>query len=333
MLRVMLSQVSNKNHNWYNNSHYHTQFIYSCATPQDPMTTPLMPNMAGSITQPSQPSIAGIGQGSLPTLPSQPYFQDRMGNVIPVTQVRTWKCRKCKTLNLISIFKCQCGMNQKENKDNWLCKDCKTLNLTSIHYCRVCNRLKKRKLQDYEHPILDRDKLLIMMKQTYTLRIRALYCFLYLTGCRISEVLGHIKTTNFEMADLEGHDFLYINRIPVLKKRKAMVRQVAVNIDRERDFVEPLMEYVLFVSEKRDENVPLWNLSSTHAYRFMREITCKEYPEGLFNHFFRHQRLSHLVLYYGFNQNELKEFSKHTNITNLDFYVHLSNKDIARKMI
>jgi integrase len=224
-------------------------------------------------------------------------------------------------------------MNIKENRDNWICPKCKTLNLYAIRFCKLCQGMKKRKLQDFEQPIVTRERLLELMQQTYSLRIRALFCFLYLTGSRISEVIRHIRASNFEIADLEGTEFLYINRIPVLKKKKAIVRQVAVNIKKERAFVEPLMEYVLFVSERRDENVPLWNLSRVTAYRFMREITCREYPDGLFNHFFRHQRLSHLVLYYGFNQNELKEFSKHTNITNLDFYVHLSSKDIARKML
>lgn len=269
----------------------------------------------------------------VPILPNQPYFRDQTGNIIPITKVKTWKCRRCKTINLATVFKCQCGMNIKENKDNWICKFCGTLNSKATRFCKACHAMKKRKLQDFEQPILTRERLLELMQQTYTLRFRALFCFLYLTASRISEVVGHIKASNFEIGELEGKEFLYINRIPVLKKRKPIVRQVAVNIEKEREFVEPLMEYVLFVSERRGENVPLWNLTRISAYTHMREITCPEYPDGLFNHFFRHQRLSHLVLYYGFNQNELKEFSKHSNIMNLDFYVHLSSKDIARKML
>lgn len=199
-------------------------------------------------------------------------------------------------------------------------------------------------LQSYE--ILDKVNLL------NSLRDKALVSFLYLTGCRIEEVVKYIIERNpkreltnkqtkkkYSAPILERikqgngikkkqlifeDDNLTIYNIRCLKRKKdnAIKRTIPILLkEKEKPFVKLIQEYI----KELDREQELFPITRARAYQILSEI-------GLFPHYLRHLRLTHLVIDYNFSNEHLRRFTGWTSGKPTDEYVHLSAEDLLEKM-
>lgn len=182
------------------------------------------------------------------------------------------------------------------------------------------------------------------------IRDKALASFLYLTGCRIQEVLGYYKETNWsrfitdkttgekiftpiETREFKGRpilkkqvrvtdDTIIINTVRTLKRRKTVYRTIPILMtEHDQEFVDM---FLIHYYSLNDED-PLFKIKRCRAYKIMREV-------GLFPHYFRHIRNTALATQYNFTASELRHWNGWSSSVSGDAYVHLAYKDLLRKM-
>ena len=153
-------------------------------------------------------------------------------------------------------------------------------------------------------------------------RDRALISMLYLTGSRISELLV-LKKWQISKQNIQGKDFLVLEKMTVLKRRtEKVMRTVLIPIEREKDLCKIVVEYINTVPP---EDL-VFKMTRQRAWQIVSKLT------GQFNHFFRHSRVTHLITIYGFNAQELKKFFGWASSKMADSYSHLDITDLARKL-
>ena len=176
-------------------------------------------------------------------------------------------------------------------------------------------------------PFLSREELLYTINQAPSLRDRALISILYVTGARVSEIVGNKVTPPLIKKQLgaqtvNGIKFLCIFGLHTLKGRTVKKRTIYIRIDTEKFFCDIINEYCLQIGE--DE--PLFKMQRVQAWGIVNKWTT------YFPHYFRHLRATHLVTMYKFNNTQLKEFFGWSNSNLADFYVRLHGEDLAHKM-
>jgi site-specific recombinase XerD len=172
----------------------------------------------------------------------------------------------------------------------------------------------------------------------YKERDRALFCFLYLTGARVEEVVMGKKKVGVKKKDLEfvkvgGKGFLVVS-LYTLKNRKHPIRKVPIPIKREGVLVKYVLDYV----EKLNSENYLFSFTKQRAWQIIRFILdkYKRKSKNKFmnaNHFLRHCRLTHLVTIYDFTDQDLVRFAGWSSSMPAVVYSHLRFKDLARKMV
>jgi integrase len=205
--------------------------------------------------------------------------------------------------------------------------------------------------------VMPRSILLNKIREIKSPRIQALACFLYLSACRVEEVVKLVQETKLnrtiiqkEMVDgvmkktpvaapiterkLKGEpikksqieireDVILVHNVRCLKKRKGYkLRTIPININSmERPFIETFLEYL--------ENVPdngyLFDMTRQNAFTMLDRV-------GLYCHFLRHCRLTHLAVDYNFNSSELRQFTGWGSSFMSDHYVHLNIDNLMNKM-
>lgn len=179
-------------------------------------------------------------------------------------------------------------------------------------------------------------------------RNRALASFLYLTGCRISEVVGKtkiipiytgtmrdnnkIKVTDkkVQVAALttdniiyKGDDFIIVQNVPCLKHRNNVPRRnIPIRISSDSALAITFLDYWT----KLPEGVPLFPLTRQRAW----QIINKEL--GIYTHYLIHQRCTELVSDREFTELHLKQFRGWHDTRPASIYAHLNYQDLARKM-
>lgn len=205
--------------------------------------------------------------------------------------------------------------------------------------------MKKRKSDEVQ--ILTRPELLLRINSMPNLRNKALACFIYLTGCRISEVLGTMKTytkyegsgkdkvkLGIEKVTLLGmtkenieinlvHNIIWVHNVPCLKRREKIPRRtIPIIINQEAGFVEPFLEYYNTLQPGQK----LFDISRVHAWRIMYKNL------GLYNHFLIHERCTHLTVQKNFTALDLMKFRGWSSTLLASTYAHLNSQDLAEKM-
>lgn len=223
---------------------------------------------------------------------------------------------------------------------------------------------KKRRIDSVD--MIPRPELLSMIRSINSntkRRDKALVCFIYLTGCRISEILGTIKVSNkYNHSDIEnkvpykkrtplkneeykvepikkenievnmGDDIIRVYNVMCLKRKfENHRRTIPIIISQEKPFVDIFLDYYNTL-EEGDILFPInrqraWQIVSRNM---VKVIDGKEVR--LFNHFLIHERCSHLAAQKNFNPLDLQKFRGWRDTSQASVYAHLNTEDIANKM-
>lgn len=185
------------------------------------------------------------------------------------------------------------------------------------------NKKKHRKGDDID--MMGQRELLHKIKTLTTKntkRDRALISFMYLLGGRISEVLP-IKRYQIEERIVQDSRFLVIFHVKTLKRKKKVPRNIPINYEKYKDFVDIILDYIIGL-EEQDQ---LFTFTRQRAWQIINERM------GLFCHYFRHLRSSHLVEYEGYTEGDLKRFHGWSTDNMANTYVHLDWQYLAKKQI
>lgn len=204
---------------------------------------------------------------------------------------------------------------------------------------------KKRKSEAME--LLNRPQLLSSINKIESTRDKALASFIYLSGARISEILGTKKTMKFykgtgqdrvlereesikieplkkeNIEVLYTDDILLIHQVVCLKRKHSIPkRTIPIIISKEKAFVDIFLEYYNGLKEGEI----LFDISRQRAW----QIISKEL--NLYNHYLIHERTTHLVTHSGFTDLHLQRFRGWKDTRPASIYTHLNWQDLANKM-
>lgn len=263
-----------------------------------------------------------------------------------------WTCRICGQEQHTRYKTClKCNISRQQAKQIWFCPKCtakhgkeEALNIIESKQCQKCGTRKRRSVKVMKlvprHVLVEKIKSIRDdPKNQYNpqrLLHSALISLLYLTGGRISELLWDdrqglegLKKSDLDIQDVNGVSFLIIT-LPTLKRRPVqkgdrMLRKIPINVEKEWDFLEFVFEYLETIPRSNTILFPVkrqwaWKVVQT---KMGREFTC---------HFFRHQRLSDLVVLYGFTGHELKQYVNWSSVKSSDSYVSLDYRHLAKKL-
>lgn len=182
-----------------------------------------------------------------------------------------------------------------------------------------------------EMPAISKEELLDIIYQA-SLRDRAIICFLYLTGARVSEAIL-VKKNQLAAEERKGKKFLVIRGMLVLKRRKvkrdSKIRSVYINVEKELDFIKPIINWM-----DSDMCLGEYLFPSSKGEHIKREYVWKIVNKsGLFPHYLRHLRAIDLVRNYNFGGYELKRFFNWARMDTGENYVRLAHGDIMDKML
>jgi len=204
----------------------------------------------------------------------------------------------------------------------------------------------KRRTVDDLQP-MTREELLVKIRAINNIRDRALAAFIYLSGCRISEIVGKIKhigiyqsnnnvskrigtAKSIEIKPLckenlvkHEEDIIVIENVPCLKWRKSlMYRNVPIRISSDNDFLELFMPYY----NTLPPGSQLFKISRQRAWQIINKHL------GIFTHALIHKRCTDLVTLKGFPDQYLKQFRGWKDSRYAQTYTHLNWHDVAQKM-
>lgn len=231
--------------------------------------------------------------------------------------------------------------------------------LRTLYYTLTLKTMAIRKelIQKYkELPPLARFELIDKINKlttSYTDRDRAFICFLYLTGCRVEEVTKYVKEKNLKLQktvkqqdgrkekvsqpivanSLEGlpitkkqlefqEGLMIVRGVRCLKRKVKALRSIPVVYKpQEMPFITILLDYVNKLSDEEE----LFPIGRSWSYQLLEKV-------GLFPHYLRHIRLTHLAIDYSFSEMELQRFTGWTDGRPTKAYVHLNVSDLIEKM-
>lgn len=196
---------------------------------------------------------------------------------------------------------------------------------------------KKRKAERLD--VLSKAQLYNKISAMPKERDRALASFLYLTGMRISELLGMKKVihhkgkppedviikplTKEDIEIIKDMDLVLVQQVVSLKKRYGVPkRSIPIIISKEKEYLDMFFPYY----HKLLPEEPLFKIKRQRAWQIMNKEL------GLYNHFLIHERCTHLVQWSNFNSLDLMRFRGWTDTKPAATYAHLGFRDLAAKM-
>ena len=182
-------------------------------------------------------------------------------------------------------------------------------------------------------PAYNRYEIINCCKQCNSLRDQALICFLYLSACRIEELVKFIKDgkllgepivkNQIEETTEKGVPLIRINGVRCLKQKKKRTRTIPLYRNKlDVYFFDTIKQYLdsIVVLETR-----LWDFTRQRGHQILSKV-------GLFPHLLRHARVTHLVRDYDFSVPHLQMFTGWSRSDTAMAYTHLNIKDIINKL-
>jgi integrase len=176
---------------------------------------------------------------------------------------------------------------------------------------------QKTKMPD----VPSRGELITKLNSIYDLRDKTLCSIAYLTAGRVREILSIYKG-DITKTKRYGHEWLMINMEREKVTDKKFHRKIIpINIEKEKDFVKPILEYLeIYKGDK------LFNITPQRAWQLIKRYF------GFHPHFFRHIRLTHLVTVYDFSEQELMQYAGWTTSNPSKYYIQLKYTDLMKKL-
>lgn len=235
------------------------------------------------------------------------------------------------------------GYLRKKTRD-WCClnKDCRLIQEIPEHVKskRLHNVKKRNPATMLAEDIPDREKLIERIKGLKSSRDKMMVSFLFLTGCRISELVGitypnqkdengqykreyAIKFKQIEYPKEKGmQDTIMIKDVWTLKRRnKPLRRNIPINIENE----EVLWGFIGNYIRNKDPEGYLCPITRSRALQIIQKI-------GIFPHLLRHIRLTELHLKENFQQADLKLFTGWRSGSSAESYIHPQEDDLVKKL-
>ena len=172
-----------------------------------------------------------------------------------------------------------------------------------------------------EMDMLSKPQIINIIRREKLPRNRALIAMLYLTGARISEVL-QVKRGDIWAEEVFGKKFIVIKMRTLKKRDRTEHRNIPISVETDRDVLKYLIRWA---NENKSPEALLFTIGRQWAWRIMNK-------HGLFNHYWRHCRNTHLVTKRGFTDQELVKFNGWASANSASIYTHLNWKDIAKKL-
>lgn len=158
---------------------------------------------------------------------------------------------------------------------------------------------------------------------TKPIRDRALFVTEYLSNSRVSEIVRRLRKNQIRLVDHKDTQFLMFTELYTEKNKSHPLRNIPVNIAKEKELVNVVMQYI----DPMQENDILFDISRVHAWRIMKVL------HGRSNHFQRHTRITHLATIYGLNGTSIQRMAGWASPDMMNTYAHLVWQDIAGLMI
>ena len=175
---------------------------------------------------------------------------------------------------------------------------------------------------DYNKNVPNRAQIEAKILSITSLRDRALFSILYVTGSRVSEVTRKLTVGDIETTE-ESKRVFYLFRIQTEKRKKNIIRVLPIPYDTHKDFIDTINSYIKGYA--LDKDMPLFTLSRNHVYR----LALKEM--SIHPHLLRHIRTSHLAEA-GFTEQELRTWGGWTDTRPISIYTHLNWRSMTGKL-
>ena len=183
------------------------------------------------------------------------------------------------------------------------------------------------KEKDGSIPALERFQIKEAILRLGSLKEQALVAFLYLSGCRISEVVRFTKHKELagepilkEQIEVRP-EVVIIYNVRILKLKDPRLRK-SIPIPRnniEAFFIDIFLKYVETLPSLKS---PLWDHTRKWAYETLAKVE-------LFPHLLRHSRVTSLVRDYNFTTARLMQFIGWKDSNSSSHYTHLNVGDIT----
>lgn len=174
----------------------------------------------------------------------------------------------------------------------------------------------------YSKKVPNRAQIETAIMSIESLRDRAIFSILYVTGARVSEVTRRLTVADIEVKT-EGNRAFSLFRLQTEKRKKNVIRILPIPYDSHKAFIDTINNYIKGYDLKQGE--VLFTLSRNHIYRLAKEEL------GLHPHFLRHTRTSHLAEL-GFTEQELRTWGGWTDTRPISIYTHLNWRSMTGKL-
>jgi len=194
----------------------------------------------------------------------------------------------------------------------------------------------KKYATNYEVP--DKEETIKRIEQTKTVKLRAQVALVYLTGARVGEILQSRYNNKWKGLRKRHISFKWWpdkdsgEEIPVItvntpnqKNKNKKYKRISITLD--VPYIKKIWVFVKNYINRKSMSQVLF----PYTQQWSRELLKKHswFPN---NHFLRGLRLSHLVMYHGFNEQELVEFAGWKDSRPAHWYISLRQIDMIKAL-